>query len=229
MFFSPLVLLIQQRYNFESNSQLVNTYSSVNDGVAYTAKIQFRKQFTTVFADVIGNVRVLLIQQRYNFESNSQLCILRSHRESGCCLYSKDTISKAIHNLLSSYPSEILGVAYTAKIQFRKQFTTQGMIITCPNTVLLIQQRYNFESNSQQLENAAQESMRCCLYSKDTISKAIHNRRISEKRFYEVLLIQQRYNFESNSQPVSLRTFALRWCCLYSKDTISKAIHNRKS
>ena len=70
-------------------------------------------------------------------------------QRSWCCLYSKDTISKAIHNRRFILTSDLIGVAYTAKIQFRKQFTTSLTALPLPLKVLLIQQRYNFESNSQ--------------------------------------------------------------------------------
>ena len=92
--------------------------------------------------------------------------------------------------------------------------------------MLLIQQRYNFESNSQRYKSADRPKSWCCLYSKDTISKAIHNQLRYVWISYSVLLIQQRYNFESNSQPLYMNGLSTSRCCLYSKDTISKAIHN---
>ena len=202
-----LVLLIQQRYNFESNSQHKATVEELIKGVAYTAKIQFRKQFTTYTCFANSGCSVLLIQQRYNFESNSQPPINCEPAPIRCCLYSKDTISKAIHNSQIRLKCYQNGVAYTAKIQFRKQFTTDPVSVA--------------------------KVMRCCLYSKDTISKAIHNhvKTVStrengvaytakiqfRKQFttqlqdstnqWKVLLIQQRYNFESNSQRFIGRSF----------------------
>ena len=41
--------------------------------------------------------------------------------------------------------------------------------------------------------------------------------------------ICQRYNFESNLQPRANRTFYGRSCIRYVKDTILKAIYNRRS
>ena len=120
----------------------------------------------------------MLIQQRYNFESNSQQGQIAKERFRWCCLYSKDTISKAIHNLICMVLKFTNGVAYTAKIQFRKQFTTLIKMQSQWIKVLLIQQRYNFESNSQQKAVTGRTLSGCCLYSKDTISKAIHNEAI---------------------------------------------------
>ncbi len=142
--------------------------------VAYQAKIQFRKQFTTSVGAVIFSNRLLLIKQRYNFESNSQPSAVSVTGRDGCCLSSKDTISKAIHNVMAIACVGIAVVAYQAKIQFRKQFTTELSNVT--------------------------DTFSCCLSSKDTISKAIHNALSSEALAAVLLLIKQRYNFESNSQ-----------------------------
>ena len=97
----------------------------------------------------VNSQKLLLIQQRYNFESNSQLTVIVSELIIGCCLYSKDTISRAIHNYTVYGTKQLSVVAYTAKIQFREQFTTN--------------------------ERTIRQLICCCLYSKDTISRAIHN------------------------------------------------------
>ena len=61
-------------------------------------------------------------------------------------------------------------------------------------------QRYNFESNLQQLFKEIETRPNCIQYYKDTILKAIYNdthRLIVAEILYSVL---QRYNFESNLQ-----------------------------
>ncbi len=93
-----MLLLIKQRYNSESNSQLDVVMFADNEVVAYQAKIQFRKQFTTKVLTHIYLAKLLLIKQRYNSESNSQ------------------------PSYADGFNNEV--VAYQAKIQFRKQFTT---------------------------------------------------------------------------------------------------------
>ena len=120
-------------------------------------------------------MELLLIKQRYNFESNSQQTPQTIKNQKSCCLSSKDTISKAIHNLMLLISLCHQVVAYQAKIQFRKQFTTLSYVIAVCAALLLIKQRYNFESNSQPLPEDRYYSQCCCLSSKDTISKAIHN------------------------------------------------------
>ncbi len=62
--------------------------------------------------------KLLLIKQRYNFESNSQLKTLATETKNSCCLSSKDTILKAIHNQNGMLAGDDKVVAYQAKIQF---------------------------------------------------------------------------------------------------------------
>ena len=124
-----MLLLIKQRYNFESNSQRWIAVHLICSVVAYQAKIQFRKQFTTKEPTSSYCKSLLLIKQRYNFESNSQPMIEYYGKDKSCCLSSKDTISKAIHNALMLHCQMFIVVAYQAKIQFRKQFTTEPGIV----------------------------------------------------------------------------------------------------
>ncbi len=91
-------------------------------------------------------------------------------------------------------------VAYQAKIQFRKQFTTGKIQFSRNYWLLLIKQRYNSESNSQPTRKDGMIKGCCCLSSKDTIPKAIHNFNESGEEKNRLLLIKQRYNSESNSQ-----------------------------
>ena len=144
-----------------------------------------------------------------------------------CCLYSKDTISKAIHNISPRLTKASVGVAYTAKIQFRKQFTTLPCEVHKYTLVLLIQQRYNFESNSQQSVIKRKFTFRCCLYSKDTISKAIHNLLLINLVLRQGVAYTAKIQFRKQFTTSSFFPASFSWCCLYSKDTISKAIHNR--
>ena len=139
------------------------------------SKIQFWKQFTTNFAYILIAFMLLLICQRYNFESNSQPHPIGTYFIRCCYWYVKDTILKAIHNIPSTHLSSLSVVTDMSKIQFWKQFTTD--IVNCPivNMLLLICQRYNFESNSQRWCNLVCFFRGCYWYVKDTILKAIHN------------------------------------------------------
>ena len=115
------------------------------------SKIQFWKQFTTNNNKFRQATLLLLICQRYNFESNSQHPHSREFRLFCCYWYVKDTILKAIHNLLLLLFFSYSVVTDMSKIQFWKQFTTHSQLFHHWRRLLLICQRYNFESNSQLL------------------------------------------------------------------------------
>ena len=107
-------------------------------------------------------------------------------------------------------------------------------------------QRYNFESNSQRNMITTAVTTSCCYWCKDTILKAIHNssgKLIKVSRLLllmqrynfesnsqhgedsdyineKLLLLMQRYNFESNSQLCHQKDWVLPGCCYWCKDTI---------
>ena len=103
------LLLLMQRYNFESNSQRQPSVWLQVFVVATDAKIQFWKQFTTWFVFICKIYLLLLLMQRYNFESNSQLSKCRYFGGQSCCYWCKDTILKAIHNLVYSVQKRKIG------------------------------------------------------------------------------------------------------------------------
>ena len=74
-----------QRYNFESNSQHGDDFPTKPEVVANNAKIQFWKQFTTLANDDNLFELLLLIMQRYNFESNSQHGVIYKISGDSCC------------------------------------------------------------------------------------------------------------------------------------------------
>ena len=113
------------------------------------SKIQFWKQFTTIYLEAIDFIKLYSICQRYNFESNLQLQI--------------------------PYPDKRTAVFDMSKIQFWKQFTTLLFAFRSKSTLYSICQRYNFESNLQQPMWFCTLKFRCIRYVKDTILKAIYN------------------------------------------------------
>ena len=213
------------------------------------SKIQFWKQFTTY--EVAQSLVELLysICQRYNFESNLQLELI------------KPIIKSTVFDM--------------SKIQFWKQFTTVRRC-SCPSRTLYsicqrynfesnlqqkqgddlkayICQRYNFESNLQPAASAASAAPHCIRYVKDTILKAIYNiKHVTKQRMktvFDMSKIQfwkqfttevsfpkkvaalysicQRYNFESNLQRIGNKSFSNDNCIRYVKDTILKANSQR--
>ena len=142
--------------------------------VAYPTKILFWKRITAICLRVDKPWWLLLILQRYYFESESQPGLQWDGVKRGCCLSYKDTILKANHSC-----------AHT--VRFRR-------------LLLLILQRYYFESESQPLHILLRKRGSCCLSYKDTILKANHSHNQNPPSFLVLLLILQRYYFESESQ-----------------------------
>ena len=169
---------------------------------------------------------LLLILQRYYFESESQPLSNFISLAIRCCLSYKDTILKANHSLKDTCMSDACAVAYPTKILFWKRITANWRKWRIYGMLLLILQRYYFESESQQLPNSGPTVGCCCLSYKDTILKANHSISGQITGLPVLLLILQRYYFESESQPGMASVCKLRSCCLSYKDTILKANHS---
>ena len=165
-------------------------------------KIQVRKQFTT---------------------PSSLMAYLGS-----CFQYDEDTSSKAIHNSSNRTLHWSAVVFNMTKIQVRKQFTTDLLLMPTARLLFSIWRRYKFESNSQQLPcfsvfslvvfNMTKIQVRkqfttnrfisdayhgCFQYDEDTSSKAIHNVSISLKISLQVVFnmtkIQVRKQFTTSA------------------------------
>ena len=164
------------------------------------SKIQFWKQFTTAYFNSIS---------------------VRS-----CYWYVKDTILKAIHNNFKNIQTKLKVVTDMSKIQFWKQFTTVRLFLERWRKLLLICQRYNFESNSQRSYRMRSALLVVTDMSKIQFWKQFTTTTGERQIFGTLLLICQRYNFESNSQRMIGKLKQLESCYWYVKDTILKAIHN---
>ena len=194
------LLLILQRYYFESESQLTQFRKAIQCAVAYPTKILFWKRITAYTCHIYADFELLLILQRYYFESESQHLTAISMLTFGCCLSYKDTILKANHSRAIRLPNFATAVAYPTKILFWKRITAVRFIIYRSDQLLLILQRYYFESESQPPCWGLSEWHRCCLSYKDTILKANHSWKLYHICASQLLLILQRYYFESESQ-----------------------------
>ena len=172
------------------------------------------------------STQLLLILQRYYFESESQRYYSLPVISDRCCLSYKDTILKANHSNFALPFVLLTAVAYPTKILFWKRITARANHLSFFARLLLILQRYYFESESQPYWRSVDASIRCCLSYKDTILKANHSDTVSIytptsavayptkilfwKRItalqgrtsaeLKLLLILQRYYFESESQ-----------------------------
>ena len=119
-----LLLLIPQRYEFSSKSQLSLRISLQILVVADTTKVRIFKQITTAAEIILTLVKLLLIPQRYEFSSKSQLHLSILVRIVGCCWYHKGTNFQANHNYLDRLLVEQAVVADTTKVRIFKQITT---------------------------------------------------------------------------------------------------------
>ena len=246
------LLLIPQRYDFSSKSQPSHPLLSKNFGCCWyhkgtifqanhnllvcllymlivvvdTTKVRFFKQITTQSIKSVCTIQLLLIPQRYDFSSKSQPLDKMLEATRRCCWYHKGTIFQANHNALAieSLPAAV--VVDTTKVRFFKQITTPALCISCISRLLLIPQRYDFSSKSQQHRYIHRCCRGCCWYHKGTIFQANHNKTELIIIWLMLLLIPQRYDFSSKSQHGGVyRTTGYR-CCWYHKGTIFQANHN---
>ena len=191
---------VWQRYNFESNLQLLNLLCLIFIAVFSMTKIQFWKQFTTVARETEHLLALYSVWQRYNFESNLQRDAYMNDTKVCCIQYDKDTILKAIYNRKQIRKQVESAVFSMTKIQFWKQFTTQSCV---------------------RIRN------RCCIqYDKDTILKAIYNRPMPAISTPRAVFSMTKIQFWK--QFTTIRSlFASQISCIqYDKDTILKAIYN---
>ena len=121
------------------------------------------------------STQLLLILQRYYFESESQRYYSLPVISDRCCLSYKDTILKANHSNFALPFVLLTAVAYPTKILFWKRITARANHLSFFARLLLILQRYYFESESQPLRERRNTLQRCCLSYKDTILKANHS------------------------------------------------------
>ena len=145
------MLLIPQRYEFSSKSQLACSRKRMILVVADTTKVRIFKQITTTSLYKELAPKLLLIPQRYEFSSKSQRMQMLRNKQLGCCWYHKGTNFQANHNAISAKRCHALVVADTTKVRIFKQITTNMTFKTGQIPLLLIPQRYEFSSKSQRV------------------------------------------------------------------------------
>ena len=117
--------------------------------VVATAKVRIFKQITTDACTKQSKKRLLLLPQRYEFSSKSQLNYVVIRKMQGCCCYRKGTNFQANHNSKVLALAEIAVVVATAKVRIFKQITTYRKFCYHIIELLLLPQRYEFSSKSQ--------------------------------------------------------------------------------
>ena len=195
------LLLIPQRYEFSSKSQRLLAWCYKIRVVADTTKVRIFKQITTARARILLIAKLLLIPQRYEFSSKSQLVFESRSELDSCCWYHKGTNFQANHNNSGQPYVWASVVADTTKVRIFKQITT-AFRSTC-----LIQS--------------------CCWYHKGTNFQANHNPYVWASNGLVLLLIPQRYEFSSKSQHKNTYKDEPVCCCWYHKGTNFQANYNR--
>ena len=197
-----VLLLIPQRYEFSSKSQLFS------EGVLtracccwYHKGTNFQANHNCVQSWSCKNV-LLLIPQRYEFSSKSQHKVRNVGASGSCCWYHKGTNFQANHNYPWNWRTWLRVVADTTKVRIFKQITTVRDIFPA------------FDG--------------CCWYHKGTNFQANHNAKATILEALLLLLIPQRYEFSSKSQQEQNAFNERMCCCWYHKGTNFQANHNRK-
>ena len=117
-------------------------------------------------------------------------------------------------------------VVATTKVGIFKQITTIFPLLCEGDLLLLLPQRQEFSSKSQQLSCSPLSSARCCCYHKGRNFQANHNKLFNEKSKDALLLLPQRQEFSSKSQPQFSDFNSILSCCCYHKGRNFQANHN---
>ncbi len=133
-------------YNFVL--YLLPTLCAISVVVA-TAKVRIFKQITTAPTHRHHSPALLLLPQRYEFSSKSQLDMEEKLDGVGCCCYRKGTNFQANHNSPVVVKITNSVVVATAKVRIFKQITTGFRTLQFAFWLLLLPQRYEFSSKSQ--------------------------------------------------------------------------------
>ena len=161
--------------NFQANHNITMLYCHYLNVVADTTKVRIFKQITTDLFNTISPTLLLLIPQRYEFSSKSQLNYSKPLIAIRCCWYHKGTNFQANHNIGWYFVYFLQVVADTTKVRIFKQITTPLFLIPQHKVLLLIPQRYEFSSKSQHIFVVIKFSCSCCWYHKGTNFQANHN------------------------------------------------------
>ena len=194
--------------------------------VAGTAKVRNLKQITTEVHRQESTRVLLLVLQKYEISSKSQPQSAAQSAPPCCCWYCKSTKSQANHNLRICFLVMYIVVAGTAKVRNLKQITTVDMLLKKYQLLLLVLQKYEISSKSQQKP--------IWLYSAPVVAgtakvrnlKQITTESMPQIDPHKLLLVLQKYEISSKSQPTLLRMSLRRDCCWYCKSTKFQANHN---
>ena len=186
--------------NFQANHNSNQWYSVNVKVVADTTKVRIFKQITTGALGNAASSMLLLIPQRYEFSSKSQLLSLTRITPLCCCWYHKGTNFQANHNFARWYVKRGWVVADTTKVRIFKQITTSSRLIANFGSCCWYHKGTNFQANHNFLpisisqlavvadttkvrifkqitteRKGKNDKPRCCWYHKGTNFQANHN------------------------------------------------------
>ena len=188
--------------NFQANHNQNGAKQRATSVVADTTKVRIFKQITTHLTIFSTTKGLLLIPQRYEFSSKSQ------H-------WSWQVVLWRV-------------VADTTKVRIFKQITTVKHGNYFCKSCCWYHKGTNFQANHNGYSDCGQGQSVVADTTKVRIFKQITTRREAFAEWCELLLIPQRYEFSSKSQPNHWKTLWSCRCCWYHKGTNFQANHNKQ-
>ena len=182
------LLLLPQRQEFSSKSQLRYSVTPCLIVVVATTKVGIFKQITTWRGGQPLHCLLLLLPQRQEFSSKSQLKNTRLPSLYRCCCYHKGRNFQANHNVIIQGQFPELVVVATTKVGIFKQITTFKRLTCLSLLLLLLPQRQEFSSKSQRLPLDHSPLGCCCCYHKGRNFQANHNSPVSGFDFKRVVV-----------------------------------------
>ena len=166
---------IYQRTQFESKSQRKFGISWVRKSACNLSKNTIWKQITTISLLLSQLISLHAIYQRTQFESKSQLAVMRIYSWSVCMQSIKEHNLKANHNAHIEREPEGQSACNLSKNTIWKQITTYWRGDRYVKDLHAIYQRTQFESKSQLLLTQQLKSGICMQSIKEHNLKANHN------------------------------------------------------
>ena len=186
--------------NFQANHNSLCSSVPPMPVVVATAKVRIFKQITTRNQPAPTDRPLLLLPQRYEFSSKSQLIVMDQSSMKSCCCYRKGTNFQANHNnpLYSTACSTV--VVATAKVRIFKQITTNCCTLQFSPSCCCYRKGTNFQANHNLLQVLPLLHLVVVATAKVRIFKQITTAACIVASGWSLLLLPQRYEFSSKSQ-----------------------------
>ena len=143
-----------------------------------------------------------------------------------CCWYHKGTNFQANHNYRHHKWFRFIVVADTTKVRIFKQITTYTYNTDFVSGCCWYHKGTNFQANHNPWRKRTIRASVVADTTKVRIFKQITTVRLNARGRRLLLLIPQRYEFSSKSQPITTILAMNYCCCWYHKGTNFQANHN---